>query len=458
MSPSQTPPQSDAEACSPQHEAADKPVSSVRVGLSPIAIEDALKLWRKHMVGLLQFSGQHADKSVRTVRQIAAELEWSTTADLCTDRLVDWLSEQINAGGPGAAKTAKNKLSQVRCFGAYLEVKRHFTNNPFDAIRLPRCRRGKGADAFTWEQMQAIILNAEKREAENWQARHKGPLASTFYGFLALSGLRYREARRQRWEDINLAKKVLRLTGDKSKRNDLIPMNEELVALLMDWRNHSKGELVFDRAPSHHTLEVDMKAVGIARGKEVAGEKGQWHRWRKGVNTQMARQGIDVDVRRKLMRHTDEKLTMDVYTDPRLLPLAQAANQLPRLNGFMERARKIEPMDLTPGGQIAEDVGAEALPLPTNLADSPSGFAVFPPKRPQQSPAEKREPPVEAASNPKGRTHASGEMEPGGIEPPSRDSQQVASTRVVVDLSSTAEPPTTAFPLVQPTVVSHRRA
>jgi len=35
-------------------------------------------------------------------------------------------------------------------------------------------------------------------------------------------------------------------------------------------------------------------------------------------------------------------------------------------------------------------------------------------------------------------------MEPGGIEPPSRDSQHAASTRLVIALISTVPPPVTA--------------
>jgi len=426
--------------------ATDSPNSAVRDGAEPIPIDTAVELWCKHMRGMLQFSDYHAKKSVRTLRQVAKELNWATTADVAPGGLVDWLSASINAGGDGAAKTAKNKLSQIRCFTDYLTVKRHFKENPLEGVRLPRCRKGKGADAFTWAQMQAIILNAESREQANWQARHNGPLASTFYGFLALSGLRYREARTQLWSDINLSRRVMKLSADKSRRNDLIPLNDELVALLCDWRNYSKGERVFDRAPSHHTLEQDMRAVGIARGAEAAGEKGQWHRWRKGVNTQMARDGVDVDVRRKLLRHTDEKLTLDVYTDPRLLPLAKAMNQLPRMNGFMERGPKSASLNLTQGGQISDDVGAEVLFHTENLTGSPDGFAVSPAQGPQQSKAEKREPLVETVADPSGLATASEGMEPGGIEPPALSPEVLlavldAYRRTLDVLEAIARPP-----------------
>jgi hypothetical protein len=46
-------------------------------------------------------------------------------------------------------------------------------------------------------------------------------------------------------------------------------------------------------------------------------------------------------------------------------------------------------------------------------------------------------------------------MEPGGIEPPSRDSQQVASTRVYGDLISASGLPPSACPLAQFPVLSY---
>ncbi len=48
-------------------------------------------------------------------------------------------------------------------------------------------------------------------------------------------------------------------------------------------------------------------------------------------------------------------------------------------------------------------------------------------------------------------------MEPGGIEPPSRDSQQDASTRVSDDLILTSRPPSTASASVQPAALSRQR-
>ena len=43
-------------------------------------------------------------------------------------------------------------------------------------------------------------------------------------------------------------------------------------------------------------------------------------------------------------------------------------------------------------------------------------------------------------------------MEPGGIEPPSRDSPLIASTRIVGALISVGQPPPTAFAFPSPSV------
>ena len=138
-------------------------------------------------------------------------------------------------------------------------------------------------------------------------------MRSTFYAFLALTGMRHREALHQRWGDVNMERRTLRVTADKCRRDDPLGFYEECAALLRAWRKWSRGERLFPSTPSHHTLVADMAECGIPSVE--AGRRGQWHRFRKGLCSELAAQGVPLEERRKAMRHKDVRITADIYTD-----------------------------------------------------------------------------------------------------------------------------------------------
>jgi hypothetical protein len=47
------------------------------------------------------------------------------------------------------------------------------------------------------------------------------------------------------------------------------------------------------------------------------------------MNTHLGLRGVDPQTRQEMMRHSDIRLTLDVYTDKPMLPVAQAIEKLP---------------------------------------------------------------------------------------------------------------------------------
>jgi hypothetical protein len=61
------------------------------------------------------------------------------------------------------------------------------------------------------------------------------------------------------------------------------------------------------------------------------GRRADFHALRHSYGSLLAKSGVAPRVAMALMRHTDMRLTMNVYTDPRIFDLAGAVEQLPTL-------------------------------------------------------------------------------------------------------------------------------
>jgi integrase len=278
----------------------------------------------------LGWSGVHQRKSAATVDEFlehAATSGATGAADLNAALGLAWLSS-----GGWTGKTGRNRASVLRAFGDWLETAAHVAHNPFAAIRLPRATPGRGAEPFTLAELRTLLRVVRQLEetVDRRRGRH-GPMRSTFYAFLALTGLRFSEAARQRWEDIDLDAGAMAVTLDKSRRRDALPLCVECVGLLQRWAWWTKGHgggLVFPVVPCHKTLVADLERAGIARAR------GAWHRFRKAAIVERARRAVPGASYREVQtfaRHTDPRITLGVYDRVRLDELRPIAEAMPSL-------------------------------------------------------------------------------------------------------------------------------
>jgi len=324
----------------------------------PLAL--AVKAWTDHDITVNRRSPLEARKAASTVLRVAADCGWKTVGDMTRADAVRWLRKFIRSGGEGAAKTAHNHRARLRSFAGYLAETSEAPPDLFDGIRLPAARMARGASAFTWDETARLIAQARQNERTDRRAGKYGPLRSTFYPVLALTGLRYSEARHQKWADVNLERRILTVTADKSRRRDPLRYNAECAAALRAWKKYSRGSLLFPRTPSHHTLVADMAACGIPSAD--AGKKGQWHRFRKALCSELAAQGVDLEERRKAMRHKDVRITADIYTDSEIVEKRVSAAET---MGLLPRLRDSSPKRWTDGGGFPDDEDAKAM-IPTS--------------------------------------------------------------------------------------------
>lgn len=323
------------------------------------AIAEAIEAWGEHLRHWAGASEIHRRKSLSAVRRIVASAGWQTIADINRKDVVTWLTDYVASGR--SRSTAAKMLSQMRQFGKYLVHAEIAPANPFDGLTQPpvrRVERGPGARAFTIGEVRRLITTAEQQEQVHGGARRWGPNRSVLYVFLARTGLRYSEATRARWADIEGDQLHVR---DKSGRGDRVPIDAETAAALaelFDWRSREQvpaGDDPIFRRVSHHTLERDMARAGIPR-RDARDRGGQWHSFRKCAITERLRAGVDPEKVRRLARHSRLDLTLGTYNDLRDDELAAASEALPTLNGFLARGYCIRgPFDdnlsMEPGGR-----------------------------------------------------------------------------------------------------------
>lgn len=317
--------------------------------------------WQRDARLRLGWSEEHVSRSARVAREFFAT---RTLDRFSPPEVMGWLTGMIDHEKPGTRTTARNKCSVLRSFGEYLLLRQIVTVDPCAGVSVAgnRGRRGHNWQPFNAEDVVALVTRAEKREAACWQTRRRGPLASTFYRFLALTTLRYGEARVQAAADVDLLNATITVTLDKARRNDKLPLCAEAVELIRTWLAHdaviaARSPRLFPWAPSHHTLREDMKACGIA--DSAAGVKGEWHRFRKYGIRELARAGANWRELHKFARHTDVNETMGVYDLSTVDELRSTAGLMRKIrksggNGVAGRADRRYVMDAQTEGPTGE--------------------------------------------------------------------------------------------------------
>ncbi len=197
------------------------------------------------------------------------------------------------------------------------------------------------------------------------QLEHLGRERSLIYKSLVLTGLRRGELASLTIGQLHLDAKHpyvdLYAADSKNRQAAQIPLRHDLANELGEWienmrrrnrRNPDANEEQFclpltavpkaDDLPSNTPLftvadklvkifDRDLKLAGI-RKRDESGRTVDVHALRHCFGTMLSRSGVAPRTAQAAMRHSTIDLTMNVYTDPRLLDLHQAVESLPGLS------------------------------------------------------------------------------------------------------------------------------
>jgi len=202
------------------------------------------------------------------------------------------------------------------------------------------------------------------------------------YRVALATGLRMDELGQLKWGDLRLAgggtpHVQLRATATKARRADCVPLRADLAALLTSARGvATDGDHVFARVPRATEHRRWLAAAGIPY-LDAEGRRADLHALRQTYGTLLSKAGVSPREAMELMRHTDLRQTMKVYTDPRLFNLSAAVERLPSIG--LPLTEPQHPAGVRTGGaRVAKRVATCVVRGPPRAATGHSGTSEQP--------------------------------------------------------------------------------
>jgi integrase len=242
---------------------------------------------------------------------------WGTfrLSEVRTVAVEKWLESLLLA--PGSRTKIRNIMSAIYSHGIRHEW---LTFNPISKVRCS-AKRLREPDVLTPAEFQALMLQLGSRE------RAMVMLAGA-------TGLRRSELFALRWSDVNFQTLEVAVTRScvrgrfgnvKTEASGKpVPLHTSVRDALLLWREKSDyradGDFLFPslRLNGAKPLTPDMVLRKILRPAlkraEVKGKQVGWHTFRHSLATNLRTLGVDVKVAQELLRHSNSRVTMDVYT------------------------------------------------------------------------------------------------------------------------------------------------
>jgi integrase len=319
-------------------------------------------------------NADHIQGTRRAILRVANDCDFGRMRDVQRIKAERWLLKHAELGM--SARTRNTYRIALVAFGNWCVRESRLLANPFAA--LPRANeamdRRRERRALTMEEIGKLLKAAEERPLHNLMKVTKGkrkgqPLTnlgqptrdqmhrvgqshSMFYRIAIFTGLRYSEIKSLKVADVHLDAQPpyldLHARYDKSRRGAHQPLNDDLVAhlrrFLADRLNHTQAtarrqgepcpmvlspeDRLIPHVPLIKAFNMDLKHAGIEK-KDDRGRTVDLHSLRHTFGTLLARSGVAPRTAMELMRHSDIRLTTNIYQHLELVDTAGAVNQLP---------------------------------------------------------------------------------------------------------------------------------
>jgi len=392
-----------------------------------LPLEKHLDAYLAHLAG--RATVEHVGNVGRALRRVVGDCGFARLANLDRGAVETWLNRQ-KAAGMGA-RTRNTYRAAVVAFGHWCVAERRLAVNPLAAVakgdEKADCRRRRRA--LNGDELAKLLDIAQRRPLIDAKTVRRGKdkgekvadlrpetvarlealgrERALIYKALVLTGLRKGELASLTVGQVELAGPSpyaqLRAADEKNRQGNRIPLRADLAADLRALlagrlaeaqdKARRRGEPLPMSLPAETPLlnvpaalvlilDRDLVAAGLARrvkdektGKvriDKTDSRG-WtidvHALRHTFATLLNKGGVAPRTAQAAMRHSTMALTMNTYTDPRLLDVAGAMDALPALplDGPKDKRQKAT-------GTFGK-AGALAPPLAPTLAHSGASVA-----------------------------------------------------------------------------------
>lgn len=277
-----------------------------------------------------------------TLRVLFDRLGWSDLRSVNAKTFVHW-----RARSGLSAKSVNDVLANAQGFFRWLRNQRQLVEDPLTFVqridtrgRLP-CRR-----ALSPMEFGKLLRTAPFHRA-------------VVYATALYTGLRRKELNEIRWMDFLLDEPNPRVrvpaSISKNRQEATLPLHPDLAAMLL--RLRPAGIDPLSKPFRHHvprieTVRKDLEHAGIPLRDDL-GRRVDFHSLRMTFGTTLLANGVHPIVVKELMRHSDLKLTTNLYNDSSQLPLAQGVGALPSIAGTitLSHAERTQKFTLTPANK-----------------------------------------------------------------------------------------------------------
>ncbi len=342
--------------------------------------------FRAHMEGRC-LSGNHVKVTVRYLELLFDACGFKRISDLNRQKAECWLAGQVRTKTMGAR--VHNAYVEAACnFGNWILRQGRAVANPFNGLRKLNVKTDpkRPRRALSIDELQRLIeaartrplydaltirrgkrcgeLGAKIRPEVRAQLMAEGEARALAYAVMALTGLRYGELRSIHVSQVHLDHEPafieLRAANEKNRKGARLPLPADLARELAQYidRRTSRGvghsgasnvlafgpvdadPVLFDLPQAMtKTFNLDLVAAGLATvddkkrisKRDSRGRSLDVHCLRHTFATWLAQSNVPLQTAQRLMRHSDPKLTANVYTHLGLLDMAGAVSALPSL-------------------------------------------------------------------------------------------------------------------------------
>lgn len=307
------------------------------------------------------------------ITRLLKDCSWQLPANITPDAFVAWRSRQTKLG----PKTLNEYLNAMNTLLNWMERQGRIEANPLRKIERVDVRgKQQRRRAFTDDEFNRLLSVAGERRL--------------LYLTAAYTGLRLGELRQLVWDDLKLDHErphiMARASTTKNRKESLIPLHPQLLAEMKAAKSETaqKQESVF--APftnADRFIRRDFTRCGIVR-IDAMGRKIDFHALRYTFATKLASNGISMRLAQELMRHSDPRLTANIYTDTTCLPTFDAVKSLPWLTEETKKQPTSAASFGTQNGTQTSDFAGQKLTsvVAHSAAEKPSNSVLLQADRP----------------------------------------------------------------------------
>jgi integrase len=255
------------------------------------------------------------------IPKLCNRCRWVMVREITAQSFCDW-----RARSGLRPKTVNDLLGAIRVLLNWMEQNQLVRGNPLKHVGLvDNSNRLAFRRALSSADAQALLDKAPSHRA-------------VVYLTVLYTGLRRAELNGLKWEDFTLdaSPPCLRVPSSisKNRKASVHYLRPELVSALVAFRKSDATPVDFvfrGLVPRVPTFKGDLDRAGIPF-EDDKGRRVDLHALRTTFGTMLAVSGVSLQSTKALMRHSDVKLTLRVYTDESHLPVRQAMDTLPSLS------------------------------------------------------------------------------------------------------------------------------